>query len=332
MLSTTAEAQVRQRTPQAQPQTQRAVPRTASPRLAPPNEWGRLSNGIRVNDRSFSLNVAYFSGSPFGINGPIPYYPLGGYYVPGRIIGDVWSPIPCLPPMLTQWDAIEAQWYNVYGSRFGPTIGEQRALRYSMAAGVPYGPGMIGAIPDGYSQQQHVVESPVNEGLASETQELREWKRQHELEDAKREGETSGYQRAREEFEKQRVQPAQSVQQQPQEQPNVFSDYRVEYIEICTEEQYDNVVTGYTNYVLNLARNRTRGTIDKVARDGGYGRLEIRDENDNSLNTIKYDELIKRKATAPEIISFLNKRFLERGIDPDYVGANVTFSSRSCRQ
>src|SRR3989338_8601924 len=248
-----------------------AVPRTATPRFANPNEWRRFDSGIRRNDRNFSINFAYYSGSPFGINGTIPYYMTGGGMIPGYFYGDIFYSLCAGPRPLTRWEIVNQQWYNI--SRFGPTIGEQRTMRYNMAMGGPYG----------YPPQQQVVENPVNENLLRENEELRAQLRQHELEDAER----RGYERGKSETEPCCEQEAaQSVE------PTQTDKIRlpIEYSGGVDKVQYAGVAKDFYNFGLfEGLRKVTDGNTNLVAFIEGPYKLVVRDGNDNMSNLLHFD-------------------------------------------
>lgn len=261
VLPVTANAQVRRqppaqtRMPAQQAQAQRAVPRQTMPR-AIPNEWRRFSNGIRTNDRSFSFY--YQSGIPFYMG------------IPGYIAGDIWFP-RCYGPQALPMEVIVAQqWYNI--SRFGPTIGDMRTMRYNMAMGIPYG----------YSQQQ-VVENPVNEDLARENEELREQLRRHELEDAEKRGYERGKAEACCEEEPVKQQPQESIQTGKIRLP-------IEYGGGVAKVQYAGVAKDFYNFGLfEGLRKVTDGDTNLVAFIEGPYKLVVRDGNDGMSNLFHID-------------------------------------------
>ena len=269
LLATAAEAQIRRPPPQTQ--VHRAVPRQTMPRVANPNDWRRFDSGIRRNDRNFSF--AYYSGSPFGINGMIPYYMTGGGMVPGYFYGDIFYSLCAGPRPLTRWEIVNQQWYNI--SRFGPTIGDLRTMRYNMAMGNPYG----------YPPSPEVVENPVNEDLSSENEELREWKRQHELEDAER----RGYERGRAEACCETQAPTQPVQPAEPAQTDRIR-LPVEYSGGVAKVQYAGVAKDFYNFGLfEGLRKVTDGDTNLVAFIEGPYRLVVRDGNDGMSNLFYVD-------------------------------------------
>lgn len=270
---------------------------------------GFLLNGVLVTN-DFLVGASYSN-----IRGFPSFYGIPGY-IHDYSLYSVWYPAWLGPRPRFRSQIQAMQYYNRpdYGfGTFGVPKGFARYVRDGLdivndEGNVFFNQGGRQTIVMGDEEAlRRETERADREGARADEAERR--LHQYEIQEAERRGE----ERARREL---------------AEQPPYF----VEYVDVCDVEQYDNIATGYANYVLNLVRSKTQGKISKVARDGGYGMLEIRDENDNSLQTIRYDELIKRRATALEVVSFVNKQFRELGIDSAYYGAGTRFSARQCGQ
>ncbi len=234
-----AEAQRPNRVP---PVPRMAVPRDAPRQVIGPRADGRqFQTGVDRRSRNFLISFYYSNGMPF----------YSGF--PGYFYSNFWFPAWYGPRPMFRSEIEYLQWSNL-PQPWQLTVWEQRAMRnglipppgYAMSAGYAMSPSGRYELQNAPSQL-----AQENEQLLKENQKLRE-----QL--ARKEGEEAGYNRAREEFERQQTQqqytrhPHEPAQPQPSrieaEKNHVFG--YAQNGRICPE-QYKPEGDGLLNDVFN---------------------------------------------------------------------------------
>ena len=290
----------RRAVPVSQPNiTGRAVPRQVQ---QVPN-WQQFQRGVDTRSRGFSVSLFYSNGVPFYNN------------IPGYIYSNMWFPGWCGPQPMWRSDIEYLQWSNV--SRFGPTVGQARAIRNGIP---PYAPAWVAAEAERTQPATPVVDT--------EKEEMRRQLRETELENAKLRGEREGYERGLIEGRSQTPQ----IPSQPKEESKFTVN--TQYDKVDRVQYAGEAKSFYNDGLFEGIRKVTDGNVDLVALIESDYRIGIRDANSGMTNLVdidlsKYDNCLEPDALS---IKFMSEIINRINIDAAKVNAamyHVELTKRS---
>jgi len=293
----------RRAVPVSQPNiTGRAVPRQVQ---QVPN-WQQFQRGVDTRSRGFSVSLFYSNGVPFYNS------------IPGYIYSNVWFPGWCGPQPMWRSDIEYLQWSNV--SRFGPTVGQARAIRNGIP---PYAPAWVAA-----EAERNAAQDTIYDQFLKDNQELRERL-------ARVEGELAGYERAMKDLGT-RQEPVIREQPQAVPQPGAETKFIVntQYDKVDITQYPGEAKSFYNDGLFEGLRKVTDGNVNLVAYIESSTRIGIRDANSGMTNLVdidlsKYDNCLEPDALSRKFMSEIINRINIDAVKVNSAMSHVELAKRS---